>query len=121
VRLKTLIPKIGGILVLLLGLYMAVADGRYFTPWLAILWGIIGAIALLQTEVRNGKVQRRLPPVVQFMLVAFLIVAAMIATNWSALGNRDLIQWGYAIFTLPAYGDGLVWGWSSIKPVLRRK
>lgn len=115
---KALAFKIAGILVLLWGLYMVVADGKYLTPWFALVWCVIGSLAILQIKVENGKLRPGLPPIIQLLLAALLIIAAVMATRWSTFGHREMNQWGYTIFTLPAYGKGFAWAWSSLKSAL---
>ncbi|NLF12863.1 MAG: hypothetical protein GX597_13825 [Anaerolineaceae bacterium] len=106
--------KVMAVLVFLWGLYMALSDGQFITPWFAILWGVLGAVALWQRRQQDGRIEHALPARVQFALALCLVVAALAATHWTDPGRRDLIQLGYTLFTAAAYGDGLAWAWSSV-------
>jgi hypothetical protein len=106
--------KIMAALVLLWGLYLAIADGLYLTPWFAVLWGILGAVALWQRRIHDGRIEQALPGTIQFVLAVCLIVATLLATHWAGLGRRDLIQWGYAVFLLTSLADGFVWARSVV-------
>ena len=106
--------KVMAVLVFLWGLYMALSDGQFITPWFAILWGVLGAVALWQRRQQDGRIEHALPARVQLVLALCLVVAALAATHWTDPGRRDLIQLGYTLFTAAAYGDGLAWAWSSV-------
>ena len=101
-------------------LYM-VFYSRYYTPWLAVVWGIVVAIAILTEEADSWwewefKNRLRLAPPIQFGLILVLVAATALATNWSQWGLRDDIQWGWVFWTILAFFvGGLQWAWRMIK------
>jgi len=113
-KMKTLLPKVGGVATLLIGLWMAITDpgGKYLTPWLAVLWGVMGAIGLLLIEVKDGKLRHRLPPLAQLFCALVMILATVVASNWAHWGKRDLLQWVYTAFLVSIFKDGFRWALS---------
>jgi hypothetical protein len=99
-------------LVLLL-LYLEVSQPNvYMKLWFAVLWGIIAIITILRTETidwLSNKTNLRLPQAMQLAFALLLVLAAAVATDWANLGRRDLLQWAYALFALPAYRQGFIW------------
>jgi hypothetical protein len=99
-------------LVLLL-LYLEVSQPNvYMKLWFAVLWSIITIITILRTATidwLSNKTNLRLPQVMQLTFALLLVLAAAVATDWTNLGRRDLFQWGYALFALPAYRQGFIW------------
>lgn len=86
------------------------SDSRYFTPGLAGVWGIIACVGLLQSvKDQEQKPILNISNSLQVMLAVFLIVATAVSTTWNALGQRDMIQGGYLLFTLPVYRRGFTW------------
>lgn len=104
------------LLVIVGSTIVGIADDRYFTPWYAVCWGLIaGTAALTMTEDSDGwNPHLRLAAPVQVVLVLALIAGALAATRWSALGQRDAIQWGWTMWTIPSYWDGVKWGYRKI-------
>jgi len=96
------------------------SDSRYFTPWLVGVWGIIQLIGLLIYE-RNPSDHPVLsiPASLQFILCVVLLIATCLAINWHDLGQRDVIQAGFVLFTLPFYREGFQWGLRTIRVVFR--
>jgi hypothetical protein len=107
--------KLMAVVVLLWGLYLAVLDGMYVTPWFAILWGLVAGAGLWQLRVQEGRIEQALPAGARLALAVGLIVATAIATYWASPGRRDLIQLGYTLFTLPIYADGFAYGMSVVR------
>jgi hypothetical protein len=105
-------------LVLLL-LYNAASEPNvHIKLWFAAVWGIVAAITIVRMEVKDwlaGESELKLPPFVQFMLALVLVLSAVLATDWTGLGFRDVVQWAYAIFALPAYRQGLTWAWFRLR------
>ena len=109
--------KIFGLIALTVWLSL---DDRYFTTWLTSIWGIISLIGLLQNEKdQSGQPALEIPDVTQFILTLVLVAVTFIATNWYKPGPRDVVQAGFAIFTVVLYRQGLDWcrrtviGWLS--------
>ena len=89
--------------------YLA-SDSSFFTPGLAGVWGIIACVGLLQSvKDQEQKPILNISNSLQVMLAVVLIVATAISTTWNALGQRDMIQGGYLLFTLPVYRRGFTW------------
>jgi hypothetical protein len=99
-------------LVLLL-LYLEVSQPNvYMKLWFAVLWGIIAIITILRTETMDwlsNETNLRLPQAMQLAFALLLVLAAAVATDWANLSRRDLLQWAYALFALPAYRQGFIW------------
>jgi phosphatidylserine synthase len=98
--------------VVLLLLYLQVSQPNvYMKLWFAVLWSIITIITILRTETIDwpNKTNLRLPQAMQLAFALLLVLAAAVATDWANLGRRDLFQWGYALFALPAYRQGFIW------------
>lgn len=114
-HIGNVIPKIGGVVTLLMALDFAISD--FVHPWFAVAWGTIVAVCLFRTETiswgRESRVKLSLQ--LQFALVLLLVLIAAITTRWTALGRQDVRQWGFVVFTaLPLYWRGLVWAWSHL-------
>lgn len=110
---RNVIPKIGGVVALLMALDFVISD--FVHPWFAVAWGTIVAICLFRTEIISwGRESRvKLSSQLQFALVLLLVLITAITTRWAALGWQAVRQWGLVIFTaLPLYWRGLVWAWS---------
>jgi hypothetical protein len=104
-------------LVLLLLYLEASQPNVYLKLWFAVFWGVVAIITLLRTETIDwlaGKSSLKLPQPLQFVIVLLLVLAAILATDWASLSRRDLIQWAYVLFTLPAYKQGFTWAWSRV-------
>ena len=106
-------------------LYLAFYS-RYYTPWLAVVWGIVVAIAILTEETDSWwewefKNRLSLAPSLQFGLILVLVAATALATNWSQWGLRDEIQWGWVLWTVPVFFvGGLQWAWRVVKTMVVR-
>ena len=83
----------------------------YMRVGFAIVWAVIGLIAVLRVKADSqwklGRIT--IPPHIQFILALILVFATVAATDWSTLGKRDFAQWGYAFWTLMLYGGGFKW------------
>lgn len=96
----------------------------YFTPWLAVLWGMIAIVAVLTRDEAiswwDFRVNRlRLARPLQFALAMILVLGTALATNWPQFGIRDEIQWGYAGWTiLAAFLGGLQWAWQQLRSLM---
>jgi hypothetical protein len=105
--------------VVLLLLYMAaLRPNVHIKLWFVVVWGIVAGITIIRMEVKDwlaGESELKLPPFVQFMLALVLVLSAVLATDWRGLSFRDVVQWAYAIFALPAYQQGLAWAWSRLR------
>lgn len=102
IMLKTLVP-------IAMMIWLA-SDSRYFTTWLAGVWGMVALIGLLQNEKEpSGQPALKMPDDMQFMLAVILIAATCIATNWRAPGPREAIQAVFMISTLDLYRRGFDW------------
>jgi hypothetical protein len=110
--------------LLLLLLYLEASQPNvYLKLWFAVLWGVIAIITVLRTETVDwlaGKSSLKLPQPLQFAIVLLLVLAAIAATDWTSLSRRDLLQWVYVLFTLPAYKQGFTWAWSRVSHPGRR-
>ena len=113
-RIGNVIPKIAGVVALLIAFDFVLGD--FVHPWFAVAWGTIVAVCLFRTETISwGRESRvKLSPQLQFALVLLLVLIAAITTRWTALGRQDERQWGFVVFTVPLYWRGLVWAWSHL-------
>ena len=113
-HIGNVIPKIGGVVALLMALDYAISD--FVHPWFAVAWGTIVAVCLFRTEIISwGRESRvKLSPQLQFALVLLLVLIAAITTRWTALGRQAERQWGLVFIALPLYWRGLVWAWSHL-------
>ena len=116
-RIGNVIPKIGGVVALLMALVFVISDSDFVHPWFAVAWGTIVAVCLFRTEIISwGRDESsvKLSPQLQFALVLLLVLIAAITTRWTALG-QGACQWGLVVFiALPLYRRGLVWAWSHL-------
>jgi len=105
--------KAVGVGLVLLILYLEASQPNvYMKLWFAVLWCTIVIITLIRTEFRDwlaGDVNLKLPLAVQIAFVLLLLLGAVLATDWTNLGRRDLFQWMYALFTITIYRQVFAW------------
>ena len=102
---------------LFLGLmYFSISQG-YMKVWFVILWGVIAIIAVFRMEPKSWwePAPLRLNPALQFVLTLILVIGAIVATDWSSLGQRDFNQAVYTFWTLTLYRQGLKWAYLHVK------
>jgi len=105
-------------LVLLLLYLEALQPNVYMKLWFAILWCTIAIVTIIRAEARDwlaGDVNLKLPLAVQLAFVLLLLLGAVVATDWTNLGRRDLFQWMYVLFTIPIYRQVFAWARSHLR------
>jgi hypothetical protein len=110
-----LIPKVVGILALLLGAWWIATDSVH--PVHAIAWAIVMAIASFRAETEfwpEGSQKMKLPPEWQLALVFGLFLTTAVTSPFLPW-RRAFHQWGMFIFAaLPLYREGLAWAWKRL-------
>jgi hypothetical protein len=109
-----------GLVLLLLYYDLFVKPNVYRKLWFAIVWSAIAAIAVVRSEGKGWTLDvLKLRSDLQFVLSCTLILATVVATDWGALGTRDIIQAGYTFWLLVGlYREGCAWAWSRIKALM---
>ena len=109
-----------GLVLLLLYNDLFVKPNVYRKPWFAIVWSAIAAIAVVRSEGKGWMLDvLKLRSDLQFVLSCTLILATVVATDWGALGTRDMIQAGHTFWLIVGqYREGCAWAWSRVKVLM---
>lgn len=106
-----------GLVLLLLYYILFVETNEYMKVWFALLWGVIAITAVFRMEWQSWwePATLDLHPALQFLLASILILATIVATDWTSLGERDFNQAVYVFWTLTLFRKGFRWAYLRLK------